>query len=529
MKHDFSKGAFVGIELGSTRIKAVLTDSAYSPAASGEYVWENKYENGYWTYSLEDIHRGLRGCFLQLTENAREIGIIADKFTAMGISAMMHGYMAFDSEDNLLTPFRTWRNTTAARAAAEMSERLRFNIPARWSSAHLYQAVLDGEEHLQRLCHVTTLAGYINYRLTGDRSVGIGEASGIFPVKDGDYDNERLEIFGEMLREKGFDIDPRQLFPPVKRAGDRGAEAFLTKEGADFIDPDGITGIKPGLPLCPPEGDAGTGMTATNSVTPGTGNISAGTSVFAMLVTDKPLKKVHPEIDMVTTPDGTPAAMVHCNNCCSELDAWVNMFGEFAGLIGADIDRSSLYKTLYSKAMSADPSCSGVCACNFLSAEPTAGAEKGSPMYFRTPGSSLDLGTFFRAQLYSAAAALKMGMDILFTEENVKAEEFTGHGGFFKLPFAGGQIMADALGTNLSLMTTAGEGGAWGMSLLAAYMINGKGKTLPQWLNTEVFADSKKTTLTPDKSGREGFEKFMERFKAGLAAQKAAGEASERK
>lgn len=525
MEHDFSKGAFLGLELGSTRIKAVLTDSKYSPAASGEYSWENKYENGYWTYSLEDIHRGFRECFLQLTENAKECGVTADKITAMGISAMMHGYMAFDSSDNLLTSFRTWRNTNAARAAAEMSERLSFNIPARWSSAHLYQAVLDGEEHISKLSHITTLAGYINYRLTGDRAVGIGEASGIFPVKDGDYDKERLKIFREMLREKGCTIDPAEIFPPIKKAGETGA--FLTKAGVEFIDPDGVTGITPGISLCPPEGDAGTGMTATNSVLPGTGNISAGTSVFAMLVTGEPLKNVYPEIDMVTTPDGTPVAMVHCNNCCSELDAWVNMFGEFAQLMGVNADKSKLYSTLYSNAMSADPSCSGVCACNFLSAEPAAGAEKGSPMYFRTPGSSLELGSFFRAQLYSAAAALSMGMDILFTKENIPAGEFTGHGGFFKIPSAGGQVMADALGTKVSLMTTAGEGGAWGMALLAAYMVKGKGKTLPRWLSEEVFADSQKITLTPDKEGQEGFKKFMTRFKTGLAAQKAAGEAAE--
>ncbi|MDE7293828.1 MAG: ATPase [Oscillospiraceae bacterium] len=522
---DFTKGAFVGIELGSTRIKAVLTDSSLAPAASGEYTWENRYENGYWTYSLDDIHTGFRECFRQLAENAKAAyGITPDKFTAMGISAMMHGYMAFDREGNLLTPFRTWRNTTAAEAATEMSRALGFNIPARWSAAHLYQAILDGEEHLQRLSHITTLAGYINYRLTGDRAVGIGEASGIFPVKDGDYDKERLSKFQQMIRDKGYDLDLREILPPIKTAGTEGA--FLTEEGVKFIDLDGLTGIKSGLPLCPPEGDAGTGMTATNSVLPGTGNISAVTSVFSMLFSKEPLKGVYPEIDIVATPDGAPAAMVHCNNCCSELDAWVNMFGEFAELMGITLDKSKLYNTLYDNAMAADNTCGGVCACNFLSAEPAAGAQKGSPLYFRTPGSKLELGNFFRAQLYSAVAALKIGMDILFDNEDVTAEEFTGHGGFFKSA-AGQQVMADALGTKVSTMTTAGEGGAWGMALLAAFMIRGGGKTLGEWLGKDVFAESEKVTVTPDSSSAEGFAEFMKLYRKGLAVQKAAGEAAD--
>ncbi len=513
---------YLGIELGSTRIKAVLTDDTFSPIAGGSYSWENRFENGVWTYSLDDIHTGIRSCYASLAADVSEkYGAELTTFGAMGISAMMHGYMAFDKNDELLVPFRTWRNTITAQSAAELTELLGFNMPQRWTAAHLYQAILNGEEHVSKIAHVTTLAVYIHYLLTGVRAAGIGEASGIFPVDKNGYDKSMLDKYSALLKSKGFEQDINEVFPKVMTAGEKGA--YLTEAGAAFLDPTGK--LKAGVPLCPPEGDAGTGMTATNSVLPATGNVSAGTSVFSMLVLDKPMQGVYPEIDIVATPDGEPAAMVHCNNCCSEIDAWVKMFGEFAKLSGNDIDVSALYELLYRNAMSADPECGGITAYNFLSGEPAAAVENGRPMYFRTPDSKMNLGNFMRAQLYSTIAALKMGMDILFKNENVTAERFTGHGGLFKVKNAAAQILADALDTEVSVMTTAGEGGAWGMALLAAYMMCGSGKTLSRWLDSEVFsAASEKTTYAPDEKGKAGFESFMERYKNGLTAQRVAAE-----
>lgn len=506
----------LGIELGSTRIKAVLIDENHAPAASGSYDWENKLENGYWTYSLDDIHNGVRSCFTSLAEDVKnKHGIMLTHVGAMGISAMMHGYMAFDENDKLLVPFRTWRNTTTKQAAEELSDALGFNIPQRWSIAHLYQAVLNGEAHIPQIAHITTLAGYINYLLTGERTVGIGEASGIFPVSRTDYNAEMLKTAEEKLSSHGFDKKLAEVLPPVKIAGEKGA--FLTESGAKFLDPTGT--FKAGVPVCPPEGDAGTGMVAANAVRSGTGNVSAGTSVFSMLVLEKDLKKAYPEIDMVTTPDGAPAAMVHCNNCCSELDAWVKLFGEFAELTGNKLDKSALYETLYKNAMTGDADCGGVTAFNYLSGEPVTGAEDGRPMYFRQPNGSMNLANFFRAQLYSAFASLKIGMDILFEKENAEAQQFTGHGGIFKVKGTAQQILADALNTPVSVMTTAGEGGAWGMALLASYMMNGGGKTLPDWLDSEVFAGMEKLTLTPNENGTNGFNEFIKRYKAALGAE----------
>lgn len=512
---------YLGIELGSTRIKAVLIDENFAPIASGSHDWENKLENGYWTYSLDDICNGIRSCFAALAEDVKnKYGVPLTHVGSMGISAMMHGYMAFDKDDNLLVPFRTWRNTTTKQAADELSEVLGFNIPQRWSIAHLYQAVLNKEQHVPEITHITTLAGYINYLLTGERAVGIGEASGIFPVSRTDYNAEMLKIAENKLYEHGFGKKLAEVLPPVKIAGEKGA--FLTENGAKFLDPTGT--FTAGVPVCPPEGDAGTGMVAANAVRSGTGNVSAGTSVFSMLVLENDLEKAYPEIDMVTTPDGAPAAMVHCNNCCSELDAWVKMFGEFAELTGNKIDKSSLYETLYKKAMTGDADCGGVTAFNFLSGEPVADVENGRPMYFRQPNGKMNLANFFRAQLYSAFASLKIGMDILFENEQVKAQQFTGHGGIFKVKGAAQQVLADALNTPVSVMTTAGEGGAWGMALLAAYMVKGGGKTLPDWLDSEVFAGMEKLTLAPNENGTHGFNEFIERYKSALGAEKLLGE-----
>lgn len=511
----------LGIELGSTRIKATLIDDTFAPIASGSHQWENRLENGYWTYSLDDIHTGIRACYSDLKRDVSEkYGVHLESFGAMGISAMMHGYMAFDKDGSLLVPFRTWRNTTTEKAAGELTNLLGFNIPQRWSISHLYQAILDGESHVPQIANITTLAGYIHFRLTGKRIVGIGEASGMFPVNGSDYDDAMVKKFDETASGKGFSKGLRDILPAVASAG---AEAgTLTEEGAAFLDPAGD--LKPGVPICPPEGDAGTGMVATNAVLPKTGNVSAGTSIFSMLVLEKPLNGVYPEIDIVTTPDGAPVAMVHCNNCCSELDAWVNMFGEFSALAGRPLDKSQLYETLYKNALNGDPDCGGVTAYNYLSGEPVTGIENGRPMYFRTPDGKMNLANFIRAQLYASVAALCSGMDILFDRESVSAEQFTGHGGLFKVEGVAQQFLSDALNTPVSVMKTAGEGGSWGMALLAAYMLEKDGSSLADWLEGKVFADMERKTVRPDKNGVQGFGEYMKRYNAGLAAEKKLGD-----
>ena len=509
----------LGIELGSTRIKAVLIDETHAPAAMGVYDWENRLENGVWTYSLDDITTGLQHCYASLAEDVKsKYGVVPTGYGAMGISGMMHGYMAFNKDDNLLVPFRTWRNTITEPAASELSELLGFNIPQRWSIAHLYQAVLNGEDHVKDIAHINTLAGYIHYQLTGKRQVGVGEASGIFPVDGIGYNAEYIAKVDEKLAEKGFSGKLLEVLPGVLNAGAR--EAALTAEGAKFLDPSG--NLQPGVPVCPPEGDAGTGMAATNSVLPRTGNVSAGTSIFAMLVLDKPLKGYYPEIDVVTTPDGAPVAMVHCNNCSSELDAWVKIFGEFAELSGHPIAKPALYDMLYYHALTGDPDCGDTVVYNFLSGEPVAGAENGRPMYFRTPDGKFNLANLFRAEVFSTMAALKLGMDILFDKEQVSVDKITGHGGLFKTKGVAQQFLADGLGCAVSVMKTAGEGGAWGMAILAAYSVCGGGKSLPEFLDGEVFGGMESTTLQPEEKGAEGFRKFMENYKRGLAAEYAA-------
>lgn len=510
---------YLGIEFGSTRIKAVLIDDTFAPIASGSHDWQNRYENGVWTYSLDDITTGLQHCYASLAEDVKsKYGVVPTGYGAMGISGMMHGYMAFDKDDKLLVPFRTWRNTMTEQAASELSELLGFNIPQRWSIAHLYQAVLNGEEHVKDIAHINTLAGYIHYLLTGKREVGVGEASGIFPVEGIGYNAEYIAKTEGFLAEHGFTAKLTDVLPAVLSAG--AGEAVLTAEGAKFLDPSG--NLRPGVPVCPPEGDAGTGMAATNSVLPRTGNVSAGTSIFAMLVLDKPLRGYYPEIDVVTTPDGAPVAMVHCNNCCSELDAWVNVFGEFAELSGRPASKPELYEMLYKNALSGDPDCGDTVVYNFLSGEPVAGAENGRPMYFRTPDGKFNLANLFRAEIYSTMAALKLGMDILFDKEQVSVDKITGHGGLFKTKGVAQQFLADGLGCAVSVMKTAGEGGAWGMALLAAYSVCGGGKSLPEFLDSEAFGGMESTTLQPEEKGAEGFRRFMENYKRGLAAEYAA-------
>ena len=511
----------LGIELGSTRIKATLIDDTFSPIAGGSHGWENRLENGYWTYSLDDIHNGIRSCYADLKKDVSEkYGVTLENIGAIGISAMMHGYMAFDKDDKLLVPFRTWRNTTTETAAAELTKLFDFNIPQRWSIAHLYQAILNKESHVPEIEHITTLAGYIHYLLTGKRIVGIGEASGMFPADGCKFDEAMLDKFNDAASAHGFKKDIREILPEVLSAGENGGT--LTKEGAKFLDPTGD--LKDGTPLCPPEGDAGTGMAATNAVLPKTGNISAGTSVFSMLVLEKNLEGVYPEIDIVTTPDGAPVAMVHCNNCCSELDAWVNIFGEVLQLSGHEVKKPALYDMLYNNALKGDTDCGGVIVYNYLSGEPVTAVEKGRPMYFRTPDGKMNLANFFRSQIYSSVAALKSGMDILFEKEHVAAQQFTGHGGLFKTEGVAQQFVADALNTPVSVMKTAGEGGSWGIALLAAYMICGEGKSLSEWLDGNVFADMEKKTAQPEEKGSHGFREYMKRYNAGLAAEKKLGD-----
>ena len=512
--------AYLGIELGSTRIKATLIDDTFAPIASGAHDWENRLENGYWTYSLEDIHSGIQDCYAKLKKDVSEkYGVKLETFGAIGLSAMMHGYMAFDSEDNLLVPFRTWRNTTTEQAACELTKLFSFNIPQRWSISHLYQAILNNEPHVPQIDHINTLAGYLHWRLTGRRCVGVGEASGMFPITDGGYDGAMLDKFNGAAASHGFNREIRQILPEVLTAGEKGGE--LTAEGAKFLDPEGD--LKAGIPLCPPEGDAGTGMAATNAVLPKTGNVSAGTSVFSMLVLEKNLEGVYPEIDIVTTPDGAPVAMVHCNNCCSELDAWVKLFDQVLKLAGNPIPKPKLYDLLYENALNGDPDCGGVTVYNCLSGEPVIGVEDGRPMYFRTPDGNMNIANFFRAQVYSSVAALKDGMDILFEKEKVTADQFTGHGGLFKTEGVAQQFLADALNTPVSVMKTAGEGGSWGIALLAAYTVCGGGKSLPDWLDSEVFAGMEKKTLQPEEKGSKGFADYMKRYNAGLAAEKQLG------
>ncbi len=504
----------LGIEFGSTRIKACLIDSSsFTPIANGAYTWENRLENGIWTYSQADILCGLQGCYADLKRNVQaQYGITLTSVGAMGISAMMHGYLAFDKSDELLVPFRTWRNTITGAAAEKLSALFSFNIPQRWSIAHLYQAILNREPHVQKIAHLNTLAGWVHFLLTGERVLGIGDASGMFPITDCGFDPDMMRRFSALPEVSRYSWQIGRILPLIAPAGEQCGK--LTAAGAKLLDPEGD--LLPGIPFCPPEGDAGTGMTATNSVRQNTGNVSAGTSVFSMLVLEKPMRGYYPEIDIVTTPDGADVAMVHCNNCCGELDVWVRMFAEFSALTGHPVDVSEAYAALYRHAMTAAPDCGGVTAYNFLSGEPVVGAAEGRPAYFRTPDGTMDLAHFMRAELYAAVAALKSGNDILTEKEGAVPAKVTGHGGFFKIAGTAQQVLADALGCPVSVMETAGEGGAWGMSLLAAYAMQKDGRTLADWLDSAVFSGMAQTTLYPDPDGAAGWESYMTRWQSGI-------------
>ena len=514
---DLKKTA-LGIELGSTRIKAVLIDERHLPVASGDFEWENQLVNGVWTYSMENVHRGVQTCFARLRQDVKEkFGQELSTVGVIGVSAMMHGYLPFDKEGRQLAEFRTWRNTITGEAAEKLSELFDFNIPQRWSIAHLYQAMLNGEEHVKDIAYLTTLAGYLHWRLTGQKVMGVGEASGMFPIdsEKKDYDAVMLEKFEALT---GLNL--RSVLPRVLTAGE--SAGTLTEAGAAFLDPSGC--LKPGIPLAPCEGDAGTGMAATNSVRVRTGNVSAGTSDFAMIVTDRPLGR-HREIDMVTTPTGLPVAMVHCNNCTSDINAWVKLLSEFAEAIGAPVDRGALFTLLFKKALEGDADCGGLLSYNYFSGEGVTDLDEGRPLFLRSPDANFSLANFMRSHLLSALATLKIGLDILTRTEKVAIDKLYGHGGFFKTPEVGQRMLSAAVGAPVSVMETAGEGGPYGMALLGAYLLwKQEGESLEDYLDNKVFAGARSTTLMAEDQDVEGFNRFLERYRRALPVEKAATE-----
>ncbi|MDO5424406.1 MAG: FGGY-family carbohydrate kinase [Eubacteriales bacterium] len=514
--------AILGIEFGSTRIKAVLIDDRHEVIASGSHNWENRLENNIWTYSLEDIWQGLQHSYQELAKDVQETyGVELECLAAIGFSGMMHGYMAFNEEGELLVPFRTWRNTITEEASEKLTELFDYHIPQRWSIAHLYQAILNGEEHVKDVRFFTTLAGYIHWKLTGQKVLGVGEASGMFPIdiETADFNKRMISQFDEAVAEKGYPWKLAELMPKVLVAGEDAG--VLTEEGAKLLDPSGK--LQAGIPMCPPEGDAGTGMAATNSVAKRTGNVSAGTSVFGMVVLEKELSKVYPEIDLVTTPSGDLVAMVHCNNCTSDLNAWVGIFKEFAEAFGVEVDMTKLFSTLYNKALEGDADCGGLLAYNYFSGEHITGFEEGRPLFVRTPDSKFNLANFMRVHLCTSLGALKTGMDLLLKQEGVQVDQILGHGGLFKTKGVGQRILAGALNAPVSVMETAGEGGAWGIALLAAYMLRKEEQeTLDQYLAKKVFAGKTGEEMKPDPKDVQGFDEFIARYSAGLPIERAA-------
>lgn len=512
----------LGIEFGSTRIKAVLVDEDNNVIAQGDHGWENRLENGVWTYSLDDIWTGLQDCYANLAKDIKEK--YDEKLTtvgALGFSAMMHGYLAFDEKDELLVPFRTWRNTITGEAAKELSEALNFNMPQRWSISHYYQAILNKEEHIPSVRFFTTLAGYVHWKLSGEKVLGNGDASGMFPINSStkQYDAKMLESFNKMTAEKGITTKVEDLMPKVLCAGEDAGK--LTAEGAKLLDPTGT--LQSGIQMAPPEGDAGTGMIATNAVSIGTGNVSAGTSVFSMIVLEKELSKPYEEIDMVTTPMGDPVAMVHCNNCTSDLNAWVNIFKEFSELFGMDIDMNDLYGRLYNKALEEDANCGGVLSYNYFGGEPVVGINEGRPLFVRKPDAKFSLSNFMRSNLYGSLAVLKIGNDLLLKEEKIQIKSITGHGGLFKTKGVGQSVLAAALNSPISVMSTAGEGGAWGMAVLANFMAReNQSESMQEYLDNRVFAGLEVSTMDPDPVMVKGYDEYIEDYKRTLAAEAAA-------
>ena len=514
----------LGIELGSTRIKGVLIDYQGNVLAVGIHDWENSFIDNIWTYSLAEIHAGVRDCYNSLRKIVEETyGVTLKKIGSIGVSAMMHGYMALDKEGRQIAPFQTWRNTNTQQAADELTELFDFNIPLRWTVAHLYQRILDGEKHVEKLDYVSTLSGYIHWKLTGERVIGVGDAAGMFPIDSDtiDYDAGMKEKFDDLIRPYGYSWKLEDIFPKVLAAGENAG--YLTEEGAAFLDETG--NLESGIMMCPPEGDAGTGMTATNSVAPRTGNVSAGTSTFAMIVLEKALSKPYKEIDMVTTPAGDAVAMAHSNNCTSDLNAWVNVFKEFAEAMGMEVDMNKLFGTLYNKALEGDPDCGGLLSYCYFSGEHMTGFEEGRPLFVRSPESKFTLANFMRTNLYTCLGAMRVGLNILMDQEHVKIDRLLGHGGLFKTKGVGQQILADAVNAPVSVMSTAGEGGAWGIALLAAYLVDRKeGETLDEFLDNRVFAGNEGSTLNPEPEGVKGFNEFMDRYLKGLPIERAAVE-----
>lgn len=506
----------LGIELGSTRIKAVLIDDGFNPIASGSYTWENKYENGVWTYHMDDVIKGLQGAYSDLNKMCVEkFGSPLRSLSSLGVSAMMHGYLPFDKNMNLLAEFRTWRNTITAEASKKLTELFDFNIPQRWSIAHFYQAILNGEEHTKNVAHLTTLSGYVHYLLTGRLVLGIGEASGMFPIDCTTkyYDKIMLDKFNALSEVSSLGIKAKDVLPKLLSAGENAG--FLTESGAALLDVSG--NLKSGIPMAPPEGDAGTGMVATNAVAVKTGNVSAGTSIFSMVVLEKQLSRLYEEIDTVTTPDGKPVAMVHCNNCCTDLDYWVNLFFNFSCAIGKDMEKGELYDLLYEAALYGAPDAGGLVNINYFSGEPVSHTTDGMPMFIRTKGAQFNLANFMRSQIYSAVATLKIGMEIL-DKEGVKIDCLMGHGGLFKTEKVGQTLLASALNTPVAVMETAGEGGAWGMAVLSKYSVDNS-LPLDEYLNDKVFKNAKSKIVEPNTDDVEGFKTYMIRYKAALKAE----------
>ena len=514
--------AILGIELGSTRIKAILIDTENHPIAQGSHTWENQLVDGLWTYSTEAIWNGLQDCYADLRKEVNALyGIEIESLAAIGISAMMHGYLPFNKQGDLLVPFRTWRNTNTGEAAKELSKLFVYNIPLRWSISHIYQAILNGEEHIKDISFITTLAGYIHWQLTGKKVLGIGDASGMIPVNPDtkNYREDMVKKFDELIAPKELGWELLGILPDVLVAGDEAGS--LTEEGALRLDPSGH--LKKGIPFCPPEGDAGTGMAATNAVKQRTGNVSAGTSSFSMIVLEKELSKPYEPIDIVTTPDGSLVGMVHCNNCTSEINAWAGLFKEYQELLGLPVDMGVVYEKLFNKAMEGDADCGGLMAYNYVSGEPVTGFAEGRPLFMRSATDKFNLANFMRAQLYAAIGVLKIGNDILFKEEHVKVDRITGHGGYFKTPGVGQRMLAAALGSPISVMQTAGEGGAWGIALLASYMVHHTPQqTLADFLDTQVFAGNTGVEVSPTVEDIKGFNIYIDQYKQTLPVEEAA-------
>ncbi len=514
--------AILGIEFGSTRIKAVLIDQENKPIAQGSHTWENQLVDGLWTYSIEAIWAGLQDCYADLRANVKkQYGIEIETLAAIGISAMMHGYMPFNDKAEILVPFRTWRNTNTGKAAAELSELFVYNIPLRWSISHLYQAILNKEEHVKDITFLTTLAGYVHWQITGEKVLGIGDASGMLPIDPAtkNYSAEMVAKFDKLVAPYGFSWKLTDILPKVLLAGENAG--CLTEEGAKRLDVSGH--LKAGIPVCPPEGDAGTGMVATNAVKQRTGNVSAGTSSFSMIVLEKDLSKPYEMIDMVTTPDGSLVAMVHCNNCTSDLNAWVNLFKEYQELMGMPVDMDEIFGKLYNHALEGDADCGGLISYNYFSGEPVTGLTEGRPLFVRTANDKFNLANFMRAHLYASVGVLKIGNDILFNEEKIKVDRITGHGGLFRTKGVGQRVLAAAINSPISVMETAGEGGAWGIALLGSYLVNNdKKQSLADFLDEKVFAGNAGVEVSPTPENVAGFNVYIEKYKACLPVEEAA-------